>query len=495
MTPALAEEPRTVKEPRPMAESTEITQVADAFDENDPIDVNLSIGYEFSTRTAGILREAATSNGLYTRGNDKIGDYKETTHRLLTRADIGLYHDLALVVRLPVILSNSQSIGDYQGPGTQQYGLRSAPGSVNPDGTVGDQLFTLPFSSPTRHGIEYLALGLDLGLMNQYRDHTKPTWIVGFETRLSVSEPMHACNDHPKSGQVQCAAPGDVDRNGQQNDSLLKLAAPSNYPIEGAGGQRQPGVSRGTTGFELHSYISKRVKYIEPYGGIRILLEVPNPGSDYGVTDLRGNLVNHPPVQGTLITGLSVIPWEVRSEYQRLTFDLRLEATYRSEGRDYNELFDALGSSDSRSIRMPNYTGYLPPPSGAGVTTTATSSLDPNSQRVFFSGLLDTQQYIITRYSAGVTFQANKYVKFTVGTAINHIQSHFLTVDLPCNANLGGSLQEAGPCRGRDYTTQPWVPTGIPNPNYRAVINVPGRRFLVDGSSGFDGWLSATAMF
>lgn len=478
-----------------MAESTEITQVADAFDDDGPLDVNLSLGYEFSTRTASILRESATTSGLYTRGYDKIGDYKETTNRLLTRAEIGIYHDFALVVRMPVILSNSQSIGNYQGPGTQMEGLRAAPGVVNPNGTVGDQLFTLPFSAPTRQGIEYLALGLDLGLMNQYRDHTKPTWIIGFETRLSVSEPMHACNNNPKAGEVQCAAPGDVDRNGQQNDSLLKLAAPSNYPIEGTATPRQAGVSRGTTGFELHSYISKRVKYIEPYGGVRVLVEVPNSSSDYGVTDLRGNLVNHPPVQGTLIAGLSVIPWESRSEFQRLTLDFRLEATYRSEGRDYNELFDALGSSDSTSIRMPNYTGYLPPPTGAGVTTTATSSLDPNSQRVFFSGLLDTQQYIITRYSFGLTYQLNKNFKFTFGTALNHIQSHFLTVDLPCNASLSATLQQAGPCRTQTDTTSPWAPTGVPNPNYRAVIDVPGRRFVVDSSSGFDGWLSATAMF
>ena len=44
-TPTRAEEPRTAQEPRLMAESTEITQVADAFDDDDPIDVNLSVGY------------------------------------------------------------------------------------------------------------------------------------------------------------------------------------------------------------------------------------------------------------------------------------------------------------------------------------------------------------------------------------------------------------------------------------------------------------------
>ncbi len=466
VTPAMAEEPRSAKEPRPMAESTEITQVADAFDDDDPIDVNLSIGYQYSSRTADILRENGTSTGLYTRGADKIAQYKESTNRLLMRAEIGLFRDLAFIVRMPVILSNSQSLGDYAGSTTQADSLR---------GATGEQLFTLPFSSPSRHGVEYLALGLDLGLMNQYRDHTKPTWIVGIESRFSVSEPMHACNDHPTSGEVKCASPGDVDRNGRQDDAALNATLPAanrtTLPLEGGGGTRSPGVSRGTTGLELHSYVSKRIKYIEPYGGFRMLFEFPNSSSDYGVSDLRGNLVNHPPLQGTVLIGLSVIPYEVRNDYQRLTFDLRLEGTYRSEGRDYNELFDALGSSDAKSLRMPNYTGYLPPPANPPAGSTTTSLIDPTSQRVFSSGLMDTQQYVITRYSISATYQANRYIKFSVGSALNHIQSHYLTFDQPCNASLSGSLQDAGPCRGRADVTSSWTPTAPKpqNPNIRKV--------------------------
>ena len=188
---------------------------------------------------------------------------------------------------------------------------------------------------------------------------------------------------------------------------------------------------------------------------------------------------------------MAVIPWEVRSEYQRLTLDMRIEATYRSEGRDYNELFDAFGSSAASSLRMPNYTNYITPAAG----TTATSAIDPTSQRVYVTGLMDTQQHIITRYAFGVTYQVNEYIKFGVGTALNHDQSHYLTYDQPCNASLNGNLNESGPCRGRTTSSSDWQPTGIPNPNYRPVINAPGRRFLVDGSTGIDGWLNATVMF
>ena len=479
LSPALAEEPRNAKEPRPLMEPTELTQVADAFDEGDPFDLNLSIGYQYSSRSADILRDTATASGLNTRGTDKIAEYKESTHRMLLRADLGLFHDLALVVRLPVIVGSSQTLGNYLGPQTQSYGLR---------GAGNEQLFSLPFSSPHRSGIEYLSLGLDWAPMNQFRDHTKPTWVIGVEGRFSVSEPMHACNDHPAAGQIKCAAPGDVNRDGVQDPNKDAYG----NVLEGGGGSRQPGVSRGTTALELHTYVSKRIKYIEPYAGFRTLFEFTNASSDYGATDLRGNLVNHPPLQGTFLIGMAVIPWEVRSEYQRLTLDMRVEATYRSEGRDYNELFDALGSSAANALRMPNYTGYV---RSTDTDPNRTSALDTTSQRVYVSGLMDTQQHVITRYAFGVTYQVNEYIKFGVGTALNHIQAHYLTYDQPCNASLNGNINESGPCRGRTTSASDWQPTGIPNPNYRPVINAPGRRFLVDGSTGIDGWLNATVMF
>ena len=107
--PARAEEPRTANEPRLMAELTEITQVADAFDDDNRFDVNLSLGDEYTSRSADILRESAVSTGLSARGNDKIAQYKESTHRLQMRADFGIYHDLALVVRMPAISAVSNS--------------------------------------------------------------------------------------------------------------------------------------------------------------------------------------------------------------------------------------------------------------------------------------------------------------------------------------------------------------------------------------------------
>src|SRR6187399_2962730 len=219
---ARADEPRKVTEPSVMREPTEIVQIADAFDDDDIFDLHLSLGYQHTWKNAKIYRETAgaqISTGGFTPSNMNVASYEQDTARLLTRADIGIYKDIAIVIRMPVILSDDRSLKE-NGGGLQSNTLVGAPG---------EQLFMMPFKSPTRSGIEYLALGMDFGLMNQARNPNKPTWIIGGEVRLDVSEPMHACNKKPTPlnldpdvKQVSCAQSNDIDRDGSapETDSL-----------------------------------------------------------------------------------------------------------------------------------------------------------------------------------------------------------------------------------------------------------------------------------
>jgi len=482
--PSLADEPRRAAEPSVLREPSEITQVVDAFDEDDPFDLSLSLGFESSRRSAKILRETAVTqprfaSGGYTPANLNVAEYEATISRLIARADIGLYKDVALIFRLPIVLSYAQKLSALDGSGTQQ--------ALALEGLAGEQLFRLPFESPTRSGIEYLALGLDVAVMNQARDPSKPTWMLGIEGRFDVSEPMHACNDATSSlnlsgtTQRRCAHPSDVDRDGSAQG-----------PLEGSfSGEREPGVSRGVTGLELHTVISRRVKYIEPYGGFRALLEFPTGASDYGAVDFEGSLVNHPPLRGTMLVGINVIPWEVRDRFQRVTLDFRFTGTYVSEGRDYSELFDALGSSDAPSLRTPNYSKYManPDPDTAGV---APSVVDPDSRRVYFTGLTDVQAHGTYVLSGSFTWQAGEYVKFNVGTALNLTQGHFITFDQACNPDFDDELSKSGYCRAGGSAPRS---SGLPNPNFRKVLNDTGRRLKVDDSTGFDAWLNATVLF
>jgi hypothetical protein len=492
-----AEEPRKVSEPSVLREPAEVVQVVDAFDDDDLFDLHLSLGYQSTWNSSKILRESSLtdpgfSDGGYSRANLNVAEYSQRVSRLNTRADIGLYKDIALVVRMPIVLSDDRELKGLDGSqNNQAFALAGAPG---------EQLFSLPFKSPTRSGIEYLAIGIDATPMNQARDATKPTWLIGIEGRFDVSEPMHACGKNlngvntnsmlsPGTKQQDCAHYSDINRNGVGGE----------YPGDTAGvlegtfkGGRKPGISRGVTALEAHTIVSRRVKYIEPYGGFRALFEFQNDGSDYGATDLKGSLVNHPPLRGTMIFGLNVIPWEIREAFQRLAFDFRFTGTYVSEGRDYSELFDALGTSDAATLRYPNFAEYQ-----AGQAT-GSSVVNPNSQKVYFTGLTDVQQHGVYTLSGNVNWQVGEYVKFNVGAGYTLTQAHFITFDQACNPDFANDLTKAGPCKGVKTDGAGGskdVPSGIPNPNYRKSINDPGHRFKVSGSSGFDAWINATVMF
>lgn len=495
---ARAEEPRKVSEPSVLRESAEITSVVDAFDDEDKFDLHLSLGFQQSWRGGQINRETNSdlsqfSSGGYVAGNMAVAKYTESTSRLNTRADIGLYKDIALIVRLPVILSNDRKLEGVNGSDKRQ--------SIVAAGAPGEQLFGLPFESNTRSGIEYLAVGLDVSPMNQWRDRTKPTWTLGLEGRFSVSEPMHACSKvaGPNLGGTQqgCAYPSDINRDGI-GGQVVDRSGSTPVQLDGTNfsGHREAGVSRGTTALEAHTFMSKRIKYIEPYGGFIALFEFQNANSDYGGTDLQGSLVNHPPFQGTLIAGLAVIPWEVRDQFQKVELDFRAKGSYRSEGRDYSPLFDALGSSDAPSLRRPNFAAFQQNLDGA-TRGQFPSVVNPSSQAVYMTGITDVQQHGIYTLSTSFTFQAGEYVKFNVGGGYTAEQGHVITFDQPCNPDFKNDVGAAGPCRSTSTSasTSTFSATGIPNPNYRAVINAPGRRFRADGMTIWDAWVNAIVMF
>lgn len=479
--PAFADEPRKSEEPNVLREPAEITAVVDAFDEQDPFDANLTIGLQWTSKTATITRETHStehefSSGGYTASNMNVGQYSEVTTRLNTRVDIGLYEDLALIVRLPIILANDRKLEPVAGSELYQNTILQ--------GLPGERLFTVPFASPTRSGIEYLALGLDTNLLNQWRDPTKPSWRLGVEGRFSISEPMHACNDAPGAGQERCAHPSDIDRDGEPEGE---------FEGRGFSGGRNPGVSRGTTGFEFHTYMSKRIRYLEPYAGIEGLFEFQNENSDFGNVDLEGALVNHPPFQGTLVVGTALIPWERLEHFQRLEFDFRFSGTYRSEGRDYSELFDALGSSPASSLREPRFAEYQA--NGDPATEDESPSVvNPNSRRVYMTGITDVQAHGLYTLTTQATWYAFRYLKLNLGSALTFVQGHLLTFDQSCNPNFTDAPDKSGPCRVASDSGNGRA-TGIPNANYREVINIPGRRFKVDSSTSWDVWLNAAVMF
>jgi hypothetical protein len=236
---ACAAEPYKPGEPRVLADTAvNVLEVADSFDGPDNFDLNIRLTFENSQRWAPIHRETTINQpGLATGGfvadNLNIANYVAETQKLIPEVSVGLLPDLAFTVRLPIILAQTSRL-TAPGSGTSNIGTR---------GIDGEELFSVPFTSPTRSGIENLTIALDLSLMNQWRNPANPTWTIGVEGRFNVSEAMHACN---ADAAVACAHPSDRNRNGTADafgTEYDSLAGTNEGTFEGS---RSPGVSRGT---------------------------------------------------------------------------------------------------------------------------------------------------------------------------------------------------------------------------------------------------------
>jgi hypothetical protein len=459
---ARADEPVSAKEVRLLDETGENTTVIDAFDKDDPFDANLLLTFRQQWKAANIRRETSLSQGGLSSGgfvsrNENVASYKQNVSTLEIGADIGIFRDLALSFRLPIILADSRELGDLDGSSKNPQRLQDP---------AGDQLFTVPFKSPTRSGIDWFGVALNYAILNQRRDDTKPTWVLGAEARFGIGPRLHACNDNAP---IKCPDPANPN-------------APS----------RDPGISRGMTTLAVHTIFARRFGYIEPYLGFRVSADLPQSNSDFGATsDVRGTLLSRPPVLGTFTVGTEVFPFENREAFQRLGFDFKVRGTYHSPGRDYTELFDALGSSQARSLRDPNPGAYRAASDGSFA-----SVADPNAPKVFFSGITDQQAYGSFGGAMAVTWQAGEYVKFTGGLGLTYAQSHLVTAADACNPDAGnGNAGASGPCRSGAASAGGGSATGIPNPNHRPVIDLPGRRFSVDDTTIVDLWVSGVVMF
>lgn len=463
---AQADEPVAAREPHLMSETAEITTVADAFDEDDPFDLNLVVGFSQSWKHANIRREThlfqpGLSTGGFVPATENIASYSSSTSALIVGADVGIYRDLALVIRLPVVLEYSQSLGDL-------HGSQAVAGQLLMDPSGVGQLFSVPFTSPKRSGVDYISAGLDWAIFNQQRDHTKPTWVIGVEGRIPIGTPLHACNVNPPA----------------RPDGSPGVPCPD--PVTGQ--NREPGISRGVSSLIGKTVWSRRFGYVEPYSGFWAQADFPSGGSDLGMWNPSTNLERTPPLLGSFALGLEVIPYERREHFQRMVADFRFKGTYHSPGRDYSELFDALGSSQAPSLRAPNPSAYMANPSNGNPASVA----DPNSEKVYFTGVTEQQAYGSFTVSAEATWQAGAYIKFTVGSALTYAQPHLVTAADSCNPVTADPAQ-AGPCRA-DVNGRTLV-AGAPNPDHRDVIDLPGHRFSVDDTTIVDLYVMGIVMF
>ncbi|MCS6798605.1 MAG: hypothetical protein NZ898_08745 [Myxococcota bacterium] len=437
-------------------EPTSFTDVVDAFDEHDPFDLNVSVGFSRSLLTGVVQRETNDPMHPEVRRPDvsgaraseawvDIAKFEHLRNILHFGLDVGVYHDVALFLRLPVVLSDSRELTAPEGRTTEEVNADLV--AADPDGRA-VPLFQLPFRSPTRSGVPWLDVGAAWAIFNQHRNRHLPTWVVSATGRFATGEPVHACFDRAPMGRDRCPNPNP------------------------AGGTLEPGIGDGTNGLRLETRASWRSRYIEPYGGLAFQIGWPGSSKRWFEPggDLAGFMNTLPPRIGEMTVGLAIIPWEHRGRWQRFALDFRLVGQYVSEGHGYTPLTDPLGSSAHPALTE----AVNERADGAGARNT------------YFYGLTDTSSHGRVMARVAIEMQAARYVRFALEGAVGGSTSYLLTFADACNPNVdvGDDDPRRGDCR-----------TGIINPHHRPVIDMPGRRFRMQGELTLDFAATAIAQF
>ncbi len=450
------------------APGAEITDVASSFDEDNPFDLRLRVGYWHDSKSASIKREGEGA------GQDEVVLFKDLLYAhsrdwMAVRAEVGIFWDLMIYGELPFVISDSreyrfdQSLGSsciYPGMGPMPNCVNAtnsttiADNIVPPNGydaqnsrpgtPVGFQPNSdLVFRGPSRGGsganaLDTINLGITWAPLNQKRDDTKPTWIVNLEGQISIGNVMAFDRARP-------------DANHAVSEGLHRLYA--------------------------RTAVSKRFKYFEPYVGFWYMLPIPRDDSlfvDYGPTQKNKD----PQQRAGTVFGFEGIPWERPDKQYKVAIDLRgrIEGTF--DGRGYSEGWELFASSDALTCD-PMWNPSCDP--------TMTKN---KYQGQPFTGLTVIENYATLGADAAIVVQAGKYIHFNIGLQYTRDQSHFITIDDVgkafdktqgdgCSVPIAGRVSR--PCEF--------------NPAFRPVINEIGRRYKVDNVDMFRFGIWAQAMF
>ena len=464
------------------AHAAEVTRVATSFEDDNVFDVHFGVAYDYNFKQAAILREWNSGRGGANPDTENrlVKDliYRQQRHTLTPTVEIGLWHDLALYVSLPVVLHDTREYSFDQRVDDCVFGDSPQTATcVNKDNstTVRDEIiprngfdgtnttdpfgqFTGPgteliFRGPVRRGLDQLHVGLKYGILNQTKRSHMPNWIIAAEGRFAVGRPMTFRRS------IEITDPDGNHRVGRRIHELGFWTA-----------------------------LSRRYRFLDPFFTAFWRQSISASNSlfdDYGGAQ---DLVN-PQSQAGLSVGSEIVPWERKARNLKVAVQISGSATLHYGGRGYSEMWELLADSPSmvgsyqpESQRL-NANGDPVAPndfcsrSGAlqtgrdmpGSPTYATSN--GNACRPF-EGVTDLQDYASFGFNGGLNFHLGRFARLMFGVNVLTDTRHFITFAGRGDANRSGS-------GGTDPDTVEPGTTEV-NPVRRDVVDNVGRRYLVD---------------
>lgn len=426
-----------------------VTDVADAAEENDPLDVNLDFGWRLQHRTAKIVRE----NVGVTTDRLPLSELvtSRTTQVFEAGLAIGLFHDLELHFRLPIALQDHQR-WDYARANGQSLEDRSVIRNNREDAdgrplATPQPLFPVP-GDVFRGGLMDPSVGVAWGIFNDQRDRTVPaemfphkprvaTWVIGFDYTAPLAKPANPMQALSSTAANALSLGGGAHRLTWWTamskrlgivDPFLKLhytySIPNEVPGESGAWDNCKAKANGgdPDNLRMSGYATDKCA--------KVLDRRNNPNYFWnGKTGLI------PPHVGGLLVGTEIIPVE-ESDGLRLSIGVQLAADFVSKGRTFSAVSDQLRK------------------------------------------LTYTDQFFRLDGRLALDLRVNQWVHFVTTASIGTETPHFLTSETVGRDRYGETPDDAADGRVSLGTSEV-------NPNYDFRLDQPGRRLRLTEVSVF----------
>lgn len=391
------------------AMAADVTDVLDAADEvylgsekvSDPFDISLTPKFVQRLEWAKLKREYNQAGAI--RLLNEL-EYGRTINEFDIDLEIGMYHDLAFRMHLPIIISDQSSYKFDTSSDDQQYHISPdnsylAPGNPQPGTDRANQFFKLE-ADQTLKGKKRSGLG-----------------DIGFGIAWSpYNTERHFIPERPWENNT--------------GRSTVTLAFDYFAPTGSTRGIGNSNVGSGAHELLFTVAASHRFSFVDPY--IRLQYGLPigtDDYKDYGSNQARVD----PGMWGRIDLGIEFIPYEsIDVKFQRFVkIDLRGYFKYNAEGRRYMELSDALGTNDecmgADAANLPAHCQWM-----AGKWSNAGDQWQELANGTYNGvlkedGLYDYEGYAAVGGALNLSIMPIQYVTIIAGVAADYEQNHFVT--------------------------------------------------------------------
>ena len=447
------------------ARAAEETRVVSGFDHGSHVDINGSISWLHEIRRGYLKRETETPQTKPTSATqptpmgtpqylEPIKDlsYLQTRDVLNLRVDVGVFWDLGFHIEAPLVLHDARSLDfDRSAGGCSDVGSStiSPPDCVNWNNSPLLRDRILPgFGNAAQHGLDAQHGGrpFDSSTYTVFRGPVR-SGLESLNLGLAWAALNQARDDTKPTWTLGF-------------DAKLDVGGDMRFDPANPGGNT--GVGLGYHQLIWSTVVSRRFRYFDPYFGLWYMLPVrtsDGPFQSYGSAQVGG-----PQQQAGLRIGFEQIAWEAPQSSQRVTIEFRGHATQHFRGRAQTPLWEPL----SGSSKCPSD----PTQCRAGIDADLNGDGKPDP----YPGVTDVQAYASLGGNVGVNVQVGRHVRFRALGGLATDLPHFITYASGPGAATATSANPA-------------------NPVYREAIDLPGRRYRVEGAEIWSLFVDGMVLF